>query len=121
MQHPRNEENLEKARVLRKNMTRQECHLWYDFLRNYPVRFRRQEIIGDYIADFFCHRAKLVIEIDGIQHFAEKATEYDNKRTEYLKSLNIKVLRFNNYEVSTEFDSVCEIIHSIVQHRIKSL
>lgn len=120
MKQPRNTGNLEKARELRKNMTRQECHLWYDFLRKYPVRFRRQEIIGNYIADFFCHKAKLVIEIDGSQHFYEKVTEYDEIRTKYLNSLNIKVLRFNNYEVSTNFDLVCEVIHNIVQQRIAS-
>lgn len=78
---PHNPSNLEHARQLCKQMTREERHLWYDFLREYPVKIRKQRPIGNYIADFFCEAAKLVIEIDGSQHFEEAGQESDARRT----------------------------------------
>ena len=74
------------AKMMRKNMTRHEKHLWYDFLNKYPTRFQRQKTIDGYIADFYCHKAKLVVELDGTQHYENKAIEYDTERTETFES-----------------------------------
>ena len=73
------------AQMLRKNMTKEEAHLWYQFLCRYPLRFRRQYVIGNYIADFYCHQAKLVVELDGSQHYSPEEIEYDQRRTTYLQ------------------------------------
>ena len=110
MYYPRNVKNLQNARTLRKNMTRQERHLWYDCLRYCIPRFRRQEIIGNYIADFFCHEAKLVIELDGSQHYTPETAEKDNIRTAYFHSIGIRVLRFSNLDIDTNFSGVCEAV-----------
>ena len=119
MKLPRNKQNLNLAKALRKNMTKEEKHLWYDFLRICPFRFRRQELIGNYIADFYCDKAMLVIEIDGSQHYEVDALEYDRKRTDYFNSLNIEVLRFTNIEVTKNFDGVCEVILLNLNKRLK--
>ena len=95
-------------------MTREEKHLWYDFLSQYPVRFRRQEIIGNYIADFYCDKARLVIEIDGSQHFEKENERYDLQRTKFFQSLHISVLRFSNDEINTSFEAVCRTIDMAV-------
>ena len=108
MRYPRNSRNLANARTLRKNMTPQERHLWYDFLRYCMPRFRRQEIIGSYIADFFCYEAKLIVEIDGSQHFLPEEREKDAARTAYFHSLGIRVLRVDNGKVNRNFAGVCE-------------
>lgn len=100
-------------------MTKEERHLWYDFLRTCPIRFRRQELIGNYIADFYCDKAMLVIEIDGSQHYEVEALEYDRKRSAYFNSLNIEVLRFTNIEVTKNFEGVCEAILFNVNKRLK--
>lgn len=89
MRRERNENLQEKAKDLRKNMTPEEKHLWYDFLSEYPVRFRRQEILGEYIVDFYCREAKLIIEIDGAQHYIPTSAEYDKTRTEYFNNCGI--------------------------------
>ena len=101
---------VERARELRKNMTPQEKRLWYCFLRDYPLKFYRQRPMGGYIADFYCRRLKLVIEIDGIQHDTDEAAEYDNLRTEYMNSLGLTVLRFSNREIDNAFCNVCSEI-----------
>ena len=90
---PHNTNNLNKARQLRKNMTKEERHLWYDFLKAYPVKIMKQKPIGNYIADFFCASANLVIELDGSQHFEEKEKHADQTRTAYLESLGLIVVR----------------------------
>ena len=108
MRYPRNKRNLANARSLRKNMTPQEKHLWYDFLRYCIPRFRRQEIIGSYIADFFCYEAKLIIEVDGSQHFLPEEVAKDAARTAYFHSLGIRVLRVDNGQVNRNFDGVCQ-------------
>jgi very-short-patch-repair endonuclease len=101
------------ARNLRNNSTRQEKKLWYLFLRNFPLRFHRQKVVGVYIVDFYCHKAKLVIEIDGSQHI-ENTHESDNERTEYLQSNFFEVIRFSNHDVDNNFDGVCtEIVHTV--------
>ena len=108
MKYPRNNKNLANARQLRRNMTPQERHLWYDFLRYCKPRFRRQELIGSYIADFFCYDAKLIVEIDGLQHFEPDAIAYDQARTAYFHSLGIRVLRIDNGKVNGNFEGVCQ-------------
>jgi very-short-patch-repair endonuclease len=92
------------------NATKQERHLWYDFLRTMKPQFRRQVVIGQFIVDFYCGKAKLVIELDGSQHFEENAIEYDKQRTEILKALGCYVIRYTNYEIDHNFKQVCEDI-----------
>ena len=106
----RNEKLKEKAQNLRRKMTKEEAHLWYQFLCRYPLRFRRQYVIGNYITDFYCHQAKLVVELDGSQHTTPEEMEYDQKRTDYLESFGLKVLRFSNLDVMRKFRNVCEVI-----------
>ena len=103
------------ARALRKNMTRQEKHLWYDYLRSYPVSFYRQKVLGRYIADFYCAKAKLVIELDGSQHYSEEGQRKDTERSEFLEEYGLTVLRFSNYDVDTNFEGVCLYIDSAVR------
>ena len=98
------------SQELRKNMTKEERHLWYDFLKNLPVTVHRQKVIGKYIADFYIASAKIVIELDGSQHYEEDAQKRDAERDEYFKQNKIKVLRYSNYEINTAFDSVCSDI-----------
>ena len=109
------------AKILRKNMTREERRLWYDFLRNHPVRFSRQKILGKYIADFYCAQAKLVIELDGSQHFDEDGLSYDAKRDAFLQGYDITVLRIPNNEVNHNFQGVCERIDQLVQQSLSQL
>ena len=106
------------AKYLRKNMTKEEAKLWYQFLCRYPQRFRRQYIIGSFIADFYCHQARLVVELDGSRYCDPGSLEYDQKRTEYLRSQGLEVLRFSNLDVMRQFRSVCEAIDIAVKGRI---
>ena len=96
------------ARLLRKNMTKEEKHLWYDFLRTYPIRFLRQKVIDNYLADFYCAGAKLVIELDGSQHYEEKAMLYDKVRTERIEKYGITVVRIPNTEHNNNFFNMCD-------------
>ena len=96
-------------------MTKEERHLWYDFLRKYPVKFTRQMILGEYIADFYSAQAHLVIELDGSQHYEPDAKEYDLVRTEFLEQYGIQVVRINNMEIVKNFDGVCRYIDKIVK------
>ena len=114
MPHPRNDALLTNARTLRKNMTKEERHLWYDFLRYCRPRFRRQEIIGNYIADFYCHEAKLIIELDGSQHLQPNAIEYDTRRTHFFHSLGLLVVRYYNTDINNNFDGVCQDILTLL-------
>ncbi len=98
------------AKSLRKNMTKEERHLWYDFLKTLPITVSRQKVIGNYIVDFYIASAKFVIELDGSQHYEDKGIEDDSKRDEFLTSLGIKVLRYLNLDVHQRFESVCEDI-----------
>ena len=99
-------------------MTKEERHLWYDFLRFYPVRFLRQKVIDQYIADFYCHDARLVIELDGSQHYEELGRIRDKIRTERIESRGITVLRIPNSEINCNFCGVCEYIDLIVKEEI---
>jgi len=116
----RNGKLTKLSQTLRKNMTRQERKLWYDFLSAYPVRFRRQVVIGNYIVDFYCHRAKLVVELDGSQHYMEEGLAADTQRTEYLQSLGLLVLRFSNLDINENLRGVCQRIEETVTARIPS-
>ena len=113
-----NGKNIIHAKNLRKNATRQEKKLWYEFLSEYPVRFQRQKAIDNFIADFYCHKAKLIIELDGSQHFTEKGLTKDAMRTEKLEGYDLKVIRIINSQVDKNFRGVCEYIDLIVKNEL---
>ena len=114
-----NKELLPAARELRKNMTREEKHLWYDFLRSYPVKIRKQHVLGKYIADFYCASAKLIIELDGSQHYEPQAEIRDRVRTEFLEEFGLTVIRIPNNEVNRNFSGVCEYLELAIKERLK--
>ena len=103
------------AQRLRREMTRQERHLWYDFLKPCPVTFRRQKQFGHYIVDFYCASANLVVELDGSQHCEGEAQQRDAERDKYLNGLGLTVLRFSNHDVDRHFDGVCAEIEKHLQ------
>lgn len=107
--------NIVLAKSLRKNATPQENHLWYDFLSKYEIRFQRQKAIDHFIADFYCHKAKLIVEIDGSQHSTKAGKQKDEFRTEILEGYQLKVIRFTNQQIDAEFDSVCDYIDAVVK------
>ena len=121
MQGKYNKKMAHVAQSLRKRMTKEERHLWYDFLRSYFVKFYRQRAISNYIVDFYCPAAKLVVELDGSQHFEDKNIREDTRRTEELKKFGLFVLRIPNNEVNNNFVGVCEYIDLVVKARIDSL
>lgn len=96
-----------RADELRKNMTQQEWNLWYFYLRNHRLKWYRQRIIDRFIVDFYCHAAKLVIEIDGKQHYTEQGIAYDMERTQVLQEYGLKVLRYTNQQLEDNFQEVC--------------
>lgn len=110
MNTTRNKKLTRNSQKLRKNMTKEERHLWYDFLKELPVTFHRQKVINNYIVDFYCASAKIVIELDGTQHFLDEGIEKDKERDSYLYSLGLTVLRYSNYEINNSFESVCQDI-----------
>ena len=118
MERIHNKDLVLTAKMLRKNMTKEEKRLWYDFLRRYPVRFLRQKIIGRYIVDFYCAKAKLVIEHDGSQHYEEQGIVNDEKRTDFLKAYGLKIVRIPNTEINKNFDGVCEYIDEKVKQSL---
>ena len=117
MQIPKDNAKLEAAKELRRKMTPHERKLWYLFLRNYPIKIYKQRIIGSFIVDFYCHRAKLVIEIDGSQHYEENGIAYDEERSAYLQSLGLKVVRYSNREITWNFKKVCEQLDILLKDR----
>ena len=106
------------AKTLRKNMTKEERHLWHDFLKEYPVRFLRQKVIDNYIVDFYCHDARLIIELDGSQHYEDTGIHSDQIRTQTLEKRGLLVLRIPNNAINQKFTGVCEYIDSTVKHRV---
>ena len=112
---------LANAKNLRRNMTKEERRLWYNFLSNYSEKFVRQKIIGNYIADFYCAKAKLVIELDGSQHYEDANMEYDEVRSKYFAEYGIDVLRISNLEVNKNFRGVCEYINRFVVEHLAAL
>jgi len=116
---PKNNAMLPQARELRRDMTPQERKLWYMFLRKYPVKIYKQRIIDSFIVDFYCASAKLVIELDGSQHFTDQGIAYDEQRSAILESHGLKVLRFTNREIDEEFGAVCRMIDQTITERKK--
>ena len=110
-----NKANIPLAKELRKNMTPWERKLWYEYLRYYPLRFQRQKAIGNYIVDFYCAKAKLIIELDGGGHYEEVQRKADETRTAELEKMNLRVLRICNLDVDRNFRGVCEHIDIEVQ------
>jgi len=110
MRRKHNPDLIPFAKDLRKNMTREERHLWYDFLRTYPLRFQRQKVISDYIVDFYCADAGLVVELDGSQHFEPSEIQKDAERTAFLEQYGLRILRIPNIEINRNFQSVCAYI-----------
>ena len=111
---------LGTARTLRRNLTPQEHKLWYVFLRDYPVKIYKQRIIESFVVDFYCAQARLVIELDGSQHYTEQGRAYDAERSAVLEQYGLLVLRFANNDVDNHFDAVCAQIHNTIQHRLPS-
>ena len=107
------------ARMLRKNMTKEEKHLWYVFLKNYPVRFLRQKVIDNYIVDFYCSKARLIIELDGSQHYEGKGLSKDKIRTSKIEKRNLVVIRIPNNEVNKNFVGVCQYIDNVVKESLR--
>ena len=103
------------ARALRKNMSKEERHLWYDFLKGLSVMVHRQKVIGNYLVDFYIAEAKLVIELDGSQHYEIEGKQSDAIRDAYLNSLGLTVLRYSNADINQKFQSVCEAIWNRLQ------
>ena len=118
MSLPYNSKLIPYAKELRKNATPWERKLWFYFLKDYPVRFQRQKVIDEFIVDFYCHKANLIIELDGSGHFFEQQMDYDYRRTEILEKYNLKVLRFTNLEVDKEFYEICMVIDKEVKERL---
>ena len=121
MQSKYNRQLLPLAKQLRKEMTKEERHLWYDFLRLYPIRFSRQKMLGKYIADFYSAEAKLVIELDGSQHYEDSNTEKDAERTAFPEGYGLMVIRIPNNEVTRNFRGVCEYIDAAVKQSLSQL
>ena len=117
MQH--NSKLTSRAQTLRKNMTKEERRLWYEYLHNYPYRFRRQVTVGNYILDFYCAAVKLAVELDGSQHYEPEQLPYDACRTAYLNQLGIRVLRFSNLDVLKNLRGVCQQIDLCIMERTR--
>ena len=120
MQSKHNKQLVPLARALRKNMTKEERRLWYDFLRDYPVRFSRQKVLGRYIADFYSAEAKLIIELDGSQHYEDENIRKDARRTEFLEAYGLRIIRVANNEITGNFDGVCDYIDAVVREACAS-
>ena len=115
---PYEKKNIVLAKNLRKNMTPWERKLWFEFLRTFPVRFQRQKAIGNYIVDFYCAKARLVIELDGSQHYCKNNIIKDEIRSEKLEEFNLTVIRIPNNEVDENFSGVCEYIETAVKNKM---
>ena len=116
-----NEKNKKFSKDLRKNMTKEENHLWYDFLKKLPLTVHRQKCIGNYIVDFYIASKKIAIEIDGIQHEIVGWKEKDEERDKYLKSMDIEVLRYSNISINKNFGDVCQDILEKLELKFEDL
>ena len=106
--NPTNNPKLRKnAQKLRREMTKEERRLWYDFLKQLPVTVNRQKVIGQFIVDFYCASAKLAIELDGSQHYEDEGVVSDRERDRALNKLGITVVRYSNDDIKRNFDGVC--------------
>ncbi len=117
---PYNRSLIPRAKELRKNMTKAEKKLWYDYLRDFKFRVLRQRPIDQFIVDFYCPNLKLVIEVDGDSHFTPEGQEYDKQRTNILQGYGLNIIRFTNQEVLNNFDGVCVAIEKSIQPEIKA-
>ena len=113
-----NKSNVPLARKLRREMTPWERKLWYDFLSQYPIRFQRQKAIGDYIVDFYCAKARLVIELDGGGHYCQQQQEADTRRTQVLEEMGLRVVRLCNLDIDKNFRGVCEFLDMQVKNSL---
>ena len=121
MQRKYNKQLVPLAKQLRKEMTKEERRLWYDYLRTHSVRFSRQKVLGKYIADFYSAEAKLIIELDGSQHYEEINVEKDTDRTAFLEGYGLTVIRIPNNEVMRNFRGVCAYIDAAVRQSLSQL
>ena len=121
MQNKHNAELVSVAKMLRNNMTKEEKHLWYDYLRTYPVRFSRQKVLGKYIADFYSAEAKLIVELDGSQHYTAEGKSEDQERTDFLEKYGLKIIRISNMDVNRNFEGVCVYIDKMVRQSLSQL
>ena len=112
---------VDRARLMRKNPTSEENKMWYILLKNFKPRFFRQRIIGNYIVDFYCPKLKLIIEIDGEQHYLPENQEYEQKRTEFLEKSGYKILRFYNSDINKEIRNVEYSLTGVCKERAKEL
>ena len=118
MQSKHNKQLVPLTKQLRKEMTKEERHLWYDFLRTHPIRFSRQKVLGKYIADFYSAEARLVIELDGSQHYGLGNMEKDRERTAFLENYGLTVIRIPNNEINRNFRGVCDHIDAAVKQSL---
>ena len=109
---------LELARILRRNMTRHEKRLWYEFLRHYPIKIYKQRTIDSYIVDFYCPKARLVIELDGSQHYTTDGKQYDSIRSQTIEDYGLRIIRFTNLQIDRHFDKVCYQIDQVIRNAI---
>ncbi len=121
MERKHNKMLTENAKILRNNMTKEEKHLWYDYFKKCPVRFSRQKVLGKYIADFYSAEAKIVIELDGAQHFEKENRIYDEKRTEFLEQYDLKIIRIPNGEINTNFEGICRYLDKQIEQSLSQL
>ena len=119
MDRKHNKAIIPLAQNLRKNMTKEERRLWYDFLRDYPIKLSRQKVLGKYIVDFYSAKAKIIIELDGSQHYEEKGLLSDKIRTERTEQRNLTVIRIPNNEVNRNFEGVCQYIDIAVKESLR--
>ena len=110
-----NKSYIPLAKQLRKNMTPWERKLWYEYLRYYPVRFQRQKTIGNYIADFYCAKAGIIVELDGGGHYEPEQRKADHIRTQYFNSIGLRVIRICNRDIDLNFSGVCAFLNMEVQ------
>ncbi len=110
-----------RSQALRKAMTKEENKLWYQFLRKYPLQFKRQYMIGNYIVDFYCYRAMLIVELDGSQHYDPENKQKDTIRTGFMEKQGYRVLRYSNLDVLQRFNEVCQDIDRIARSRAEKI
>ena len=121
MERKHNKSILKTARMLRKNLTREEKRLWFGFLRKYPVKFTRQKILGKYIADFYAAEVKLAVEVDGSGHYTQEGIEHDRERAEYLRqSFGVEIIRIPNADILIRFSEVCDFIDQAVRKAVQN-
>ena len=118
MNNKYNKKLTDISKNLRRNMTKEEKHLWYDFLKNLPQTVNRQKVIGNYIVDFYCAKAGIVVELDGSGHYEDVGLMNDEKRTQYLEQYGIKVIRISNLDVLKNFEGVCMYIDNAVKQSL---